>query len=135
MQVVPGAANGKWPLPLRSAPALWLRSLAFPKDIVCPWVPAGSPATGTVTGSQMDAVVALQGKAAWELRRKQVEEALYLQFAFKHNTDRPLAGPQLSQQTSRFHAGPTGLLEVAVPSPSSRSGRFWQGVKKVEAVD
>lgn len=110
-------------------------ALPFPKDIMCPWVPAGSPATGTVTGSQLDTVVTLQGKAAWELQQKQVEEALYLQFAFKHNADRPLACPQLSQQTSHFHTGPTGLLEVAAPSPSSRTDRFWQGVKKVEAAD
>lgn len=110
-------------------------ALASPKGILCLWVPVGSPATCTVTRSQLDTVVALQGKAAWKLQQKQVEEALYLQFAFKHNTDGPLACPQLSQQTSRSHTGPAKLPEAAAPSPRCGTDRFWHGVKKVQTAD
>lgn len=94
-----GTGGSKWEAPNASSAAVPCSSpsaceaLAFPKGIVCPWVPAGSRATCMVTVSQLDIVVALQGKAAWELQQKQ--EALYLQFAFKHSTARPLAHPQL----------------------------------------
>lgn len=96
-----GAGGSKWEAPDSSNAAAPCSSpsaceaLAFHKGIVCPWVPAGSGAMCTGTVSQLDIVMALQGKAAWELQPKQVEEALYSQIAFKHNTARPLANPQL----------------------------------------
>lgn len=91
-----GTGGSKWEAPDSSSAAVPCSSpsaceaLAFHKGIVCPWVP-----TCTVTVSKLDVVVALQGKAVWELQQKKVEEASYLQFAFKHNTARPLAYPQL----------------------------------------
>lgn len=53
-----------------------------------------------------DTVVALQRKVLWELQQKQVEEDLYLHFAFKHNTSGLLACSQLSQQASHSYTGP-----------------------------
>lgn len=46
------------------------QALAFHKGIECPWVPAGSQAMCRVTVSKLDIVVALQGKAVWELQQK-----------------------------------------------------------------
>lgn len=85
---------------------LCLRSSGIAKGIACPWVTAGSLATCTATRSLLDTVVALQRKVVWELQQKQVEEALYLHFAFKHNTSGLLACSQLSQQASHSYTGP-----------------------------
>lgn len=89
-----------------------------------------SRATHTVTVSQLDTVVALQGKAAWELQQKQVEEALYLQFAFKHSTARPLAYPQLpSTHPSAMQVKP-GCWREQIFSQGMGLTDFGTGLKK-----
>lgn len=137
-RVVPGAANGKRPslvTPLCPAPA------PLP---VKPWHPPRAfYALGCLRTPGSHALRPGPGWARWwrckERQRgscsKNEWKGLYLQFAFKDNTNEPLAYSQLSQQTSHSHAGPAGLPEVAAPSPRRRTDRFWHGVKKVEAAD
>lgn len=143
MRVVPGAANGKrlspatppHPAPAPLPAKLWHPPRA-PGALGCP---PGSPATCTATGSRLDTVVASQGKSAWEMPQKEVEEAFYLQFAFKHNTDglsvlssAVPANIPLPRESNRAAGGGSSFPEaqdrpILAQGQKSERGRFTSG--------